>query len=433
MRSFVLAIFAAASPALASPIVLHAARLFDGTSDKLIVPGVVLIDDGKIVAAGASVVTPAGAQVIDLGDATLLPGFIDAHTHLTFEASNDWKQDRIDAVEKPIAEFALISAVHAKKTLRAGFTTCRDLGSDDQLDVGLKNAINAGITEGPRLLVAYEAIGATGGHCDTDGFRPGVLLHETAPGVADGPDALRGVVRRNIKYGATVIKICATGGVLSLGDDVDTPQLTQAELDAIVDEAHSLKKKVAAHAHGATGAKRAVRAGVDSIEHGTFLDEEALTLMKATGTVLIPTLMATQGLREKLASNSLPAPVVVKAKLALAAINATFAKAIAKGVTIGFGTDAAVYPHGRNAEEFGQLVAGGLKPAAALRAATSVNAALLGWSDRVGALSAGKLADVVAVPGDPLKDIRVTEKVFFVMKDGVIYRNDRAETPATPR
>jgi imidazolonepropionase-like amidohydrolase len=413
------------APALGAPVVLKAARMFDGTSDKLVSPGLLLIDDGKIVAAGPSVATPAGAEVIDLGDATLLPGFIDAHTHLSFQGSNDWKQDRIDAYEKPVAELALISAGYAKKTLQAGFTTCRDLGSTEQLDVGLRNAINGRVAEGPRMLVATNALGATGGHCDVDGFRPGVLLHETDPGVADGPDALRSLVRRNVKYGANVIKICATGGVLSLADDVDTPQLTQAELDAIVDEAHALKRKVAAHAHGATGAKRAVKAGVDSIEHGTFLDDEALTMMKARGTVLIPTLMAVQGIREKLAANALPPAVAVKAKLAMAAINNTFSKALAKGVIIGFGTDAAVYPHGRNAEEFGQLVTAGMKPVAALKAATSVNAALLGLGDRIGSLTAGKLADVVAVPGDPLKDIRVTEKVFFVMKDGVVYRDDR--------
>lgn len=425
MRSCLLLAVLASSPSFAVPTLIRAARMFDGTSDKLITPGVVMVDDGKIVAVGPSIAAPMGLPVIDLGDATLLPGFIDAHTHLSFESSNDWKQDHIDFYEKSIPELAHISAAFAKKTLRAGFTTCRDLGSFEQVDVGLRDAINSGVIEGPRLLVAYASVGATGGHCDTDGFRPGVLARESATGIGNGPDALRGIVRRNLKFGANVIKVCATGGVLSLNDDVDVPQLTQAELDAIVDEAHTLKRKVAAHAHGATGAKRAVRAGVDSIEHGTFLDDEALTMMKAKGTVLIPTLMAFQGVREKLAADALPPSVVVKAKLALAAINTTVTRALAKGVIIGFGTDAAVYPHGRNAEEFSQLVGAGLKPAAALRAATSVNAALLGWSDRLGSISVGKLADLVAVPGDPLKDIRATEKVFFVMKEGVIYRNDR--------
>ncbi len=425
MRFLVIALLGLTGSASAAPIIIRAARLFDGTSETLVTPGVVLVDEGKIIAIGPKVAAPMGVQVIDLGDATLLPGFIDAHTHLTTEGSNDWKQDELDSLHKPIAELALISSTYAKKTLRAGFTTCRDLGSAEQLDVGLRNAINDGVVEGPRMLVAYAALGSTGGHCDSEAYRPGVLAKETEAGTGDGADALRSLVRRNLKYGANVIKVCATGGVLSAGDDVDVPQLTQAELDAIVDEAHSLKRKVAAHAHGAIGAKRAIRAGVDSIEHGTFLDDEALTMMKAKGTVLIPTLMAFQGVREKLAANALSPPVVVKAKLALAAIGATVSKALAKGVIIGFGTDAAVTPHGRNAEEFGQLVTMGVKPVAALRAATSVNAALLGWSDRIGALSPGKIADLVAVPGDPIKDIRATEKVFFVMKDGVVYRNDR--------
>ncbi len=420
----VLSLLAGAGPAFAAPILVRAARLFDGASDKPVTPGVLLIDEGKIVAVGPGIAAPMGTPVIDLGDATLMPGFIDAHTHLSFQGSNDWKQDRLDFNEKPIAELALKAGQYAKKTLHAGFTTVRDVGSFEQVDVGLRNAIDEGVVEGPRMQVALESIGAVGGHCDSDGFRPGVLKDETSPGVATGPDALRGVVRRNVKYGATVIKICATGGVLSMNDAVDVPQLTQAELDAIVDEAHALRKKVAAHAHGATGAKRAVKAGVDSIEHGTFLDDEAIGLMKAKGTVLIPTLMAFQGVREKLAANALPPPVVAKAKLALAAINGVVTKALAKGVTIGFGTDAAVYPHGRNAEEFGQLVAAGLKPAAALRAAMSVNAALLGLTD-VGTLAAGKRADVVAVPGDPFKDIKVTEKVVFVMKDGAVVRNDK--------
>lgn len=426
MRLLALALAVVSTSAFAAPILVRAARLFDGTSDKMITPGVVMIDEGKIVAVGPAIAAPMGLPVIDLGDATLMPGFIDAHTHLSFQGSNDWKQDQLDSLGKPIAELALAAGNYAKKTLHAGFTTCRDLGSFEQIDVGLRNAIDSKVVEGPRMLVAYASLGSTGGHCDTEAYRPGVLARETEAGVGNGPDALRALVRRNLKYGANVIKVCATGGVLSMGDDVDVPQLTQAELDAIVDEAHALKRKVAAHAHGATGAKRAVKAGVDSIEHGTFLDDEALTMMKAKGTVLIPTLMAFQGVKEKLAANALPPPVVVKAKLALGAINTTVTKAIAKGVIIGFGTDAAVYPHGRNAEEFAQLVAAGLKPAAALRTAMTVNAALLGWSDRLGSVTVGKIADLVAVPGDPLKDIRATERVFFVMKDGVIVRNDRA-------
>lgn len=419
----------AAAPA-ARPVVLKAARLFDGKSNALIAPGMVVVSGGKITAVGSKVSVPADADVLDLGDATLLPGFMDAHTHLTGEASGSWQSDYMDFMQKPIPEQALDAVPRVEKTLRAGFTTCRDLGADELLDVGLRNGIRNGKVPGPRLLVAVHAVGATGGHCDNTGFRPNLFLKDSAEGAADGPDAIRAAVRKAVKYGADVVKTCATGGVLSLADDVDTPQLTQAELDALIDEAHALRRKVAAHAHGATGAKRAIRAGVDSIEHGTFLDDEALSMMKAKGVTYIPTLMAIQGLRERLAAKALPPPVVPKAQAAIAQSAETVRKAVAKGVRIGFGTDAGVFPHGRNAEEFHFLVEAGLKPIDALKAATSVDAELLGVADRLGTLEPGKLADVVAVPGDPTRDIRVTEKVLFVMKEGVVYRNDRG--PAAP-
>ena len=267
---------------------------------------------------------------------------------------------------------------------------------------------------------------STGGHCDpTAGFAP--LLFGKEPGVTDGvvnsPDQAREAVRYNIKQGADVIKVCATGGVLSLTDDVDSPQLTQAELDAIVDEAHALRRKTAAHAHGATGAKRAIRAGIDSIEHGTFLDDEALDMMKARGAYLVPTMMAVQGLREMLASGGyLPPAVEKKARQAMEALTTMVRKAIARGIKIGLGTDAAVYPHGRNGEEFRQLVDAGMAPIAALKAGTSVDADLLGVADRLGSLEPGKIADVIACGGNPERDIRVVEKISFVMKEGVIYK-----------
>jgi len=252
---------------------------------------------------------------------------------------------------------------------------------------------------------------------------------ETGPeeGVINGADQARYAVRLTHKYGATVIKTCATGGVLSLADAVDTPQLTQEELNAIVDEAHALKLKTAAHAHGAEGAKRAIRAGIDSIEHGSFLDDEALDLMKQRGTFLVPTLMAAQGLQERIdRGDAIPAPILVKAKTAIASIHQSFQRALAKGVKIGLGTDAAVYPHGRNVEEFHQMVDLGMKPIDALKAGTSMDAELLGLADKIGTLEAGKLADVVAVPGNPVESIRQTEHVFFVMKEGVIYKNEMA-------
>jgi imidazolonepropionase-like amidohydrolase len=417
----------AQQPAPNSTYVLKAARMFDGKA--LTKPGLVVVSNGKIVAVGADAAVPAGAQIIDLGDATLLPGFIDAHTHLTMMYREDYTKAMLDGLQQTIPEKAIDATQNARVTLMAGFTTVRDVGSEDFLDVGLRNAIDKGVVPGPRMLVCVHAIGATGGHCDETGFRSGVFGRELGPeeGVINGADQARYAVRLAHKYGATIIKTCATGGVLSLADAVDTPQLTQAELDALVDEAHALKLKTAAHAHGAEGAKRAIRAGIDSIEHGSFLDDEALDMMKQRGTYYVPTLMAVQGLSEQIAKGiPIPPPIKVKAEDAIAHIHQTFQKALAKNIKIGLGTDAAVYPHGRNAEEFHQMVDLGMKPLDALKAGTSSDADLLGLSAKIGTLEANKLADVVAVPGDPIENIRQTEHVFFVMKEGVIYKNDRA-------
>jgi imidazolonepropionase-like amidohydrolase len=409
--------------------VLKAARLFDGKRNSLVTPGVVVVVGAKIVAVGATAAIPSGAVVIDLGDATLLPGFIDAHTHLTFPYADDYKQARLDALQKPIPERALDASVNARVTLLAGFTTVRDVGSSDYLDVGLRNAIRNGDVPGPRMLVTVHALGSTGGHCDRqDGYREGLFGHEAGPldGIINGPDQARYAVRLDSKYGADMIKVCASGGVLSPTDDVDTPQLTQEELNAIVDEAHALRKKTAAHAHGAEAAKRAIRAGIDSIEHGSFLDDEALDMMKQQGTYLVPTLMAIQGIQEKFDRGIyLPPAIAAKAHAAMNAIHSTFQKALEKNVKIGLGTDAGVYAHGRNAEEFHQMVDLGMKPVDALKAGTSSDADLLGIADKVGTLEVNKLADIVAVPGDPIQNIRQTELVFFVMKEGVIYKNDR--------
>ena len=435
----VLALFALAVPSFAQgggpqpeaakTVVIKAARMFDGKSDRAVSPGVVVVTGGRIQAVGAGARIPAGAEVIDLGDATLLPGFMDAHTHITGEATADWKQDELDALKKSPPEQALDATVFTRRTLLIGFTTVRDLGAGELVDVGLRNAIANGSVEGPRILAAVRAVGATGGHCDPmGGYRPDLFnpaLNFDAT-VADGADAVRRAVRLNVRAGADVIKVCATGGVLSLVGDVSSPQLTQAELDALVDEAHALRKRAAAHAHGAEGAKRAIRAGIDSIEHGSFLDDEALDLMKQRGTYFVPTLMAAQGLRERLARNDpIPANVAGKARAAIASVDATFRKAVERGVRIAFGTDAGVYPHGRNAEEFRLMVERGMTPAAALRAATSVNAELFGIADRLGTLEAGKLADIVATPGDPTADIRQTERVFFVMKEGRVFKHER--------
>ncbi len=403
--------------------VLKAARLFDGTSDRLIEPGVIVISGNKIASVGGQI--PSGATVLDLGDATLLPGFIDSHTHLSYDFDPDYNGARLKALDLTTAEQAIDATVNARKTLMAGFTTVRDVGSNDFVDVGLRNAINSGVVPGPRMLVSVHAIGATGGHCDDGaGFKFGLLNHESGPedGVVNSPDQARFAVRFNIKYGADVIKTCATGGVLSLTDAVDTPQLTQAELDALVAAAHDLGRKTAAHAHGAEGAKRAIRAGIDSVEHGTFLDDEGLRMMRERGTYLVPTLSVRSGINE----SKFPPLVQQKADVALKAQDSLMRRALAMGVKIALGTDAAVYPHGNNALEFVLMANDGMTPAQSLRAGTSVAANLLGLQNKIGTLEPGKLADIVAVPANPLSDIKVTQSVFFVMKEGTVYRNDKA-------
>ena len=405
---------------------IKAARLFDGKSDTTIADAVVLVQGSRITAAGARLAIPAGAQIVDLGDATILPGFIDAHTHVTGESSDDWNADAVSGLRRTIPESTLRAAEFARRTLMAGFTTVRDVGSGDYIDVGLRNAIASGVTVGPRMLVSVHSLGSRGGHCDNSGFpyerfgpEPGI-----ANGIASGPDQFRDAVRFQVKYGADVIKVCATGGVLSLGDDVGASQVTQAEMDALVDEAHRLGRRVAAHAHGAEGAKVAVRAGIDSIEHGSFLDDEAVRMMKERGTYFVPTLMAGEYAGGRKATRTYPPEIAAKATQALDGRSNAFKRAVGAGVKIAFGTDSGVSPHGRNAEEFALLVEHGLSPAAALRTSATA-AALLGVERTTGTIEAGKDADIVAVPGDVLKNIAATEHVRFVMKGGKIFRNDR--------
>lgn len=418
---------AGAAPPLdaqAKTYALKAARLFDSSTGTVVQPGLVIVADGKVQSAGGTAI-PAGATIVDLGDATLLPGFIDAHTHLTDDFDADYNGAQLLGMQRTVAEKAIRAAENARKTLLAGFTTVRDLGSSDFLDVGLRNAINANVTPGPRMLISVHALGSTGGHCDDSaGYHFGLFQHETGPedGVINSPDQARYAVRFNIKYGADVIKTCASGGVLSPTDDVDVPQLSQAELNALVEEAHTLRRKAAAHAHGAEAAKRAIRAGIDSIEHGTFLDDEAMRMMHERGVFLVPTLATRVGLAE----TRFPPAVKLKADMAVRQQDSMVRRALAAGVRIALGTDAAVYPHGENAIEFGLMAADGMTPAQSLQAGMTVPAELLGVADKVGALKPGMRADVVAVPGNPLADIKTTQSVFFVMKDGVIYRNDRA-------
>jgi imidazolonepropionase-like amidohydrolase len=418
----------AADPA-GTVIALKAARLFDGKSKALVTNGVVIVQGDKIVDAGSNLPIPQGAQVIDLGDATLSPGFMDAHTHLTFDFTGNFNERLLKMLQTNVSELAFLTIPNARATVEAGFTTVRDLGSrfngsHDFVDVSMRNAIAKGIFPGPRMLVATYGIGATGGHFDdTAGFRDFLFGRQPdyADGIADGPDAIRKAVRFQVKNGADVIKAAVSGGVLSLTDEVDTPQFTPAEMAALVDETHRLRKKIAVHCHGDQAAKEAIEAGVDSIEHGSFLKPETLQLMKTKGTFLVPTLMASEWIMSKI--GAYPPALQAKARAATEARSDMFRNAVKIGVKIGLGTDAAVFPHGQNAKEFKLMVDLGLPPIEALRAATSSNADLFGISARVGTLEKGKLADVVAMPGDPTTDITATERVSFVMKEGKIVKS----------
>ena len=416
-------------------IVLKAERMFDGKSKTLVQHGVVIVQGDKIVDVGSNLTIPNGAQVIDLGDATLSPGFMDAHTHLTLDFSGDFNKRRLNELDLNVSEQAIKATAYARATIEAGFTTVRDLGSRfvgsrEFVDVALRNSINKGIIVGPRMLVATKGIGATGGHFDpTSGFRDFLFGREpdTTEGIADGPDEIRKAVRFEVKNGADVIKAAVSGGVLSLADEVDTPQLTPAEMAALVDESHRLRKKVAVHCHGDQAAREAIEAGVDSIEHGSFMKPETITLMKNKGTFLTPTLMAGEYIMAKI--DHYPPALQAKAKAAFSARSEMFRNALKMGVKISFGTDAAVFPHGENAKEFALMVGLGMQPIEALRSATASTAELFGIAQKTGTLEKGKFADVIAMLGDPTADITATERVSFVMKEGKIIRNG----PPTPQ
>ncbi|MFZ5625003.1 MAG: amidohydrolase family protein [Gemmatimonadota bacterium] len=391
---------------------VRAARLLDVRAGRIVSPAVVVVRDGRIASVGG--IVPAGAAEIDLGDVTLLPGLIDMHVHLTGDLQGDWVTR---PVRETAADEALRGAANARKTLLAGFTTVRNLGAGGFADVALMHAIDRGDVDGPRIVPAAHSLGITGGHCDQTGWAPGV--RETGPedGVADGPEQLLKAVRYQIKHGAKVIKICATAGVLSFEGPVGAQQMSEAEMRAVVEEAARHGLKVAAHAHGGDGIKAAVRAGVSSIEHGSTLDDEAIALMKEKGTYLVPTAY----LLSRVDTTNLPPLIRRKMQQVIPLATASHRKAIQAGVKVAFGTDAAVYPHGENAQEFAVYVRYGMTPLDAIRTATLNAADLLGVTDR-GEIAPGKLADLVAVPGNPLEDISVMGRVGFVMKGGVVYR-----------
>jgi imidazolonepropionase-like amidohydrolase len=400
-------------------VVIHAGQMLDVKSGKLLSDQTLVIANGKIVSVGASAGTkaPADALRIELPNATVLPGLIDAHTHLTMDPKFGYEELGLS-----IPREALIGAKNARVTLAAGFTTVRNVAADGYSDVALRDAINAGDVPGPRMLVSGPALGITGGHCDNN-LLP-YEYHAVGDGVADGIAAVQHKVRENIKYGADLIKICATGGVLSKGDDPQASQYTLEEMKAIVADAHRLGRKVAAHAHGAQGILWASEAGVDSIEHGSYIDDAGIAEMKKNGTYLVPTLYLADWFLENAERNHVPDFLLVKAKAVMPAARKNVAHAFASGVKVAFGTDAAVYPHGLNAHEFAVMVKLGLTPLQAIQAATVNAADLLGWPGKVGSLEPGAWADVVAVDGDPLNDVTTLEHVKFVMKGGEVVKNE---------
>jgi imidazolonepropionase-like amidohydrolase len=412
-------LFAAPSFA-AESLLVRAARLLDGTGKPPLTPAAVLVEGDRIRAVGSRLEAPAGARVLDLGDATLLPGFIDLHTHLTGRPDVHWEEALLKTTPP---DDALWGAHFARMTLLAGFTTCREMGPNwPYVDVALRNAIERGAVPGPRLLVSGNYVSSTGGAGDARQFSPYVDV-ALVRNLADGPEEIVKAVRTNFKNGADFIKILATGAILSKGIEPGAQQYSDEELRAAVTEARRWGRVVAAHAHGAEGIKAAIRAGVRTIDHGSILDDEAIGMLRSAPTYYAPTLY----ISEVVPNDPLvPESERERARRIRDRQVASFKKALAAGLPIGFATDVPVMPHGQNAKEMVFRVGLGEDPMRTLVAATRLNAEILGWSDRVGTVEVGKLADLVAVPGDPLRDITATERVGFVMKGGVVYRQDLA-------
>jgi imidazolonepropionase-like amidohydrolase len=403
---------------------IHAGRVIDGVSDQVVTERTVVVDQGRITNIETGYRKPAaGDTVIDLRKSTLMPGLMDMHVHLTSEYS---RSSELDRFKKDGPDVALDGVLYAERTLQAGFTTVRDLGDSFRASIALRNAINAGKVAGPRIFAAGKSIASTGGHADpTNGWADFLGGGDVGPvdGVVNGAEQGAQAVRQRYKEGSDLIKITATGGVLSIAKNGLNPQFTEDEIRTIVATARDYGFKVAAHAHGAEGMKRAVRAGVDSIEHGTFMDDETIALMKERGTYYVPTITAGRWVFDRSKEDGFfPAVVRPKAAAIGPQIQGTFAKAYKAGVKIVFGTDTGVSAHGDNAREFVLMVEAGMLPLEAIKSATSVAAKFLEIDDRLGSVQVGKIADLVAVPGDPLADISAMRRVNFVMKDGIVHR-----------
>ena len=398
-------------------IAVKAGRFLDTKTGAITNNVNILIEGEKIVAVGADVAVPADIEVVDLKDKTVLPGLIDCHTHITSQPGNYYE----DIFRKSPIDVAVTAHLYARRTLEAGFTTIRDVGAGEFIDVSLRNAVNRGDVVGPRMQVATLTVGATGGHGDLNGFSP-YLKFGSFSGLADGIDEIRKLIRFEIKNGADLIKMLATAGVLSEEESVGAPQFSQEEMNAVVEEAKMWGKRVAAHAHGTEGIKRATRAGVTSIEHGSLIDDEGIKMMKERGTYLVADIYNDDYILAEYARLGYPEKIIEKERLVGRTQRENFQKAARAGVKIAYGTDAGVYPHGWNGKQFAHMVKWGLTPMHAIQAATTNAADLLGWNDRVGVIAPGAFADLIAVDGDPLKDVTELERVKFVMKGGTVYK-----------